>query len=205
MHELKLKNEHPPVAIAPQKTAARTAQRTVRERRNGTRVRRIQLVEDGEDVTIPLLSPGRRPPAMAGGILRPLPRPHDGSQSPCWSSARSRGSQSCWQQRTLRPIRAGGRRLQCRSLNLDHIPPPKTSPRLLRRSCGRPWRLRSGASESGVPAAAELPGGPGPCARARPRQCSHWRLLRKGRGRAWAGGCHRRLSGGGKLILRMRK
>ena len=44
-------NDHPPLAIAPQKTAARTAQRTVRERRNGTRVRRIQLVEDGEDVT----------------------------------------------------------------------------------------------------------------------------------------------------------
>ena len=37
-------NGHPPVAIAPQKTAARTAQRTVRERRNGTRVRRIRLV-----------------------------------------------------------------------------------------------------------------------------------------------------------------
>ena len=30
-------------------------------------------MEDGEDETIPPLSPGRRPPAMAGGIVRPLP------------------------------------------------------------------------------------------------------------------------------------
>ena len=33
----------------------------------------MRLVEDGEAETIPPLSPGRRPPAMAGGILRPLP------------------------------------------------------------------------------------------------------------------------------------
>ena len=41
-------NDHPPLVIAPQKTAARTAQRTVRERRNGTRVRRIRRVKDGD-------------------------------------------------------------------------------------------------------------------------------------------------------------
>ena len=45
--------EHPTVAIAPQKTAARTAQWTVREHRNGTRVRRIILVKDGEAETMP--------------------------------------------------------------------------------------------------------------------------------------------------------
>ena len=66
-------NEHPPVAIAPLKTAASRTQQGEQGARNGTRVRRIRLVEDGEDVTIPPLSPGRRPPAMAGGILRPLP------------------------------------------------------------------------------------------------------------------------------------
>ena len=66
-------NDHPPLAIAPQKTAAPRTQQGERGARNGTRVRRIQLVEDGEDETIPPLSPGRRPPAMAGGILRPLP------------------------------------------------------------------------------------------------------------------------------------
>ena len=65
--------DHPPLAIAPQKTAAKTTQRTVCSARNGTRVRRIRLVEDGEDETMPPLSPGGRPPAMVGGILRPLP------------------------------------------------------------------------------------------------------------------------------------
>ena len=51
--------DHPPLAIAPQKTAARAAQRTVRElreRRNGTRVRRMRLVEDSEAETMPPLT-----------------------------------------------------------------------------------------------------------------------------------------------------
>ena len=54
-------NDRPPLAIAPQKTAAPRTQQGGRGARNGTRVRRIQLVEDGEDETIP---PVRRSPQL---------------------------------------------------------------------------------------------------------------------------------------------
>ena len=55
---------------------ARIAPRTQqgeRGARNGTRVRRIRLVEDGEDETIPPLSPGRRPPATRQTSVKQTP------------------------------------------------------------------------------------------------------------------------------------